>query len=77
MGGRLHRERQRANARDLQRRFSLKKSYCPNCKELLVDGGHFVPPCFGDRGFFYCDKKEVTDAAKTESTDVHAKMCGL
>jgi hypothetical protein len=65
MGGRLHRERLRANARDLQRRFAPKKSYCPNCKELLVNGGHFVPPSFGDPGIFICQKKEKANDVST------------
>jgi hypothetical protein len=28
---------------------------CPNCKE---PGAHFVPPSFGDPGFYICNKKE-------------------
>lgn len=27
---------------------------CSNCGEY---GSHFVPPCFGDAGFFICEKK--------------------
>ena len=27
---------------------------CPNCGE---EGPHFVPPCFGDPGFFHCKPK--------------------
>ena len=27
---------------------------CPNCGEY---GAHFVPPSFGDEGFFICEKK--------------------
>jgi hypothetical protein len=68
MGGRLQRERMRANARDLQRRFFPQKRECPNCKQILTAGesGHFVPPCFGDKGFFYCEKKV---SSLTSSTD--------
>ena len=37
----------------------LKTGTCPNCKQdLKIKEGHFVPPCFGDKGFFICDKKE-------------------
>lgn len=28
---------------------------CPNCGE---EGQHFVPPCFGDPGFFHCKPKD-------------------
>lgn len=28
---------------------------CPNCKEY---GAHFVPPSFGEKGFFHCKKAE-------------------
>lgn len=27
---------------------------CSNCGETLYSGGHFVPPCMGDPGFFSC-----------------------
>lgn len=42
MGGRIHRERLRANARMLNARFGLQKRYCPNCKELLTTNGHYI-----------------------------------
>lgn len=31
---------------------------CINCGENISKGGHYVPPCFGDPGFFYCKPKE-------------------
>ena len=31
-------------------------SPCSNCGERT--GPHFVPPSFGDRGFFMCEKKK-------------------
>lgn len=34
---------------------ALASRPCSNCGEK---GPHFVPPCFGDPGFFICDKKE-------------------
>lgn len=58
MGGRIHRERLRANARALAKRFTPHKRVCPNCKEVLIDQGHFVPPGFGGPGIFICTKKE-------------------
>jgi len=30
---------------------------CPNCGEK---GPHFIPPGFGDKGFFTCKLKEIT-----------------
>lgn len=32
---------------------------CTNCGEI---GSHYVPPCFGDEGFFLCKKKEINIA---------------
>lgn len=34
---------------------------CPNCKAKLTrkESGHFVPPSFGDKGFFVCEKKDT------------------
>jgi hypothetical protein len=34
-----------------------KKRFCLNCGEDISNGGHFVPPCFGDKGMFICEKK--------------------
>lgn len=33
-----------------------KSSPCPNCGERT--GGCFMPPCFGDDGFFVCEKQD-------------------
>jgi hypothetical protein len=38
--------------------FLTKEQYdalrkCPNCGK---EGPHFVPPSFGDEGFYFCDK---------------------
>jgi hypothetical protein len=37
------------------RRSLPPKNRCPNCKELTHDG-HYVPPNFGDEGFYICEK---------------------
>jgi hypothetical protein len=38
----------------------LLTGVCPNCLEPLKNNeGHFVPPCFGDAGFFHCNKTEI------------------
>lgn len=34
------------------------KIICPNCGEI---GPHFVPPSFGDEGFFICKPKTKTN----------------
>ena len=31
-------------------------SFCPHCK--TDEGPHFVPPCFGEPGFFLCGTPE-------------------
>jgi hypothetical protein len=31
---------------------ALTRHTCPNC---LKPGSHFVPPMFGERGFYICD----------------------
>lgn len=36
------------------REFERNPSFCPNCGER---GSHFVPPNFGDNGFYICVKK--------------------
>ena len=35
---------------------------CPNCGEY---GPHFVPPSFGEPGFFICEKKIFKISTKT------------
>lgn len=37
---------------------------CINCNELTYSG-HFVPPCFGDEGFWICD---ITNADIVDGT---------
>ena len=32
---------------------------CINCGEDISKGGHFVPPCVGDVGFFICKPKGI------------------
>lgn len=34
-----------------------RKRKCMNCEEI-VTSGHFVPPSFGEEGFFICKTKE-------------------
>lgn len=38
-----------------KRVLQAKAIACPNCGEM---GAHFVPPSFGDPGFFFCVKAE-------------------
>jgi hypothetical protein len=57
---RRQRNSNRLNARKLKIAASLKnpkqyRSICMNCGEL---GPHFIPPCFGDPGFYACEKKK-------------------
>jgi hypothetical protein len=35
-----------------------KPPVCVNCGEDISKGGHYVPPSTGDKGFFYCEKKD-------------------
>ena len=64
MGGRIHRERLRANARMLDLRFNINKRYCINCGELLTTGGHYVHVSQwegypeGVFGIWTCEKKQ-------------------
>lgn len=54
MGGR-HRQRQKKRQKQgdgFSREFRQRLKKCMNCGE---DGPHFVPPSFGDKGFFMCD----------------------
>ena len=44
--------RERANRRKARSWHLYAKSKCPRCGG---EGPHFVPPCFGDPGFFVCD----------------------
>jgi len=38
------------------RKFGFPRGECPNCREK---GAHFVPPSFGDPGFFICESKRI------------------
>lgn len=42
--------------RSAERKLASKLRMCWNCGE---PGPHFVPPSFGDPGFYICEKKEV------------------
>jgi len=55
MSNRKQRESNRANHRKLM--ATLKTNECMNCHELIA-GGHFVPPSFGEEGFFVCTTPE-------------------
>lgn len=51
---------------------------CPNCGEY---GPHFVPPSFGDKGFFICEKKDLKDGKeeimfKHGATNLICSVCG-
>ena len=35
--------------------MSDKPNLCYNCHHSLAKGGHFVPPSFGDPGFYACE----------------------
>lgn len=48
--------RDRARRKKKQSKFFLPVGRtCSNCGEA---GPHFIPPSFGDRGFYTCIKKE-------------------
>lgn len=51
-----------------QSQKSKRPKKCPNCGK---DGTHFVPPSFGDKGFFICgnieEKEEVILPNNTNS----------
>lgn len=36
----------------------MRAGHCPRCGEK---GAHFVPPSFGDPGFYICEAKEASD----------------
>jgi hypothetical protein len=65
---RKQREMNRANARDLRKRFG-KKPVCPNCGQ---HGSHFVPPFLGESGFFVCGAIAELEAEIGPSKDLHA-----
>ena len=47
------RTQNRATAKKLKNSLPIK-TICPECGESTT--GHFVPPSFGEEGFFVCDK---------------------
>lgn len=47
---------------------------CPNCGEYAA---HFVPPSFGDPGFFICEKRITKENTKTnQPLDSDTKSSG-
>lgn len=56
------RRQNRATAEDLCRKLPATRT-CPNCKQPTPDG-HFVPPSFGDRGFFVCSIANAYQASE-------------
>lgn len=50
MSGKKQREKLRANYRKAVSDLRI----CPNCLKQGT-GGCYVPPCFGDPGFFVCE----------------------
>lgn len=46
-------------------------SKCVRCGE---DGPHFVPPCFGETGFFICDPNDGPRPSRTP--DNYVMPCG-
>lgn len=48
---------------------------CPNCGEKLEGSGHFVPPCFGEKGFFICGV--VDYESKVKEIWLEAKVQGV
>jgi hypothetical protein len=65
MSNRKQRESNRANWRKLM--ASLKTNECSNCHEL-ISGGHFVPPSFGEEGFFVCNNEEKSNERQQDRT---------
>lgn len=48
------RDKNRENHYKLERKFRKFIPVCVNCGEK---GSHFVPSCFGENSYFYCDEK--------------------
>jgi hypothetical protein len=46
----------------VKRHLAERQRICPNCREPLTDGGHFVPPSLGERGFFICQELKALEA---------------
>lgn len=53
----------RATAAKLRLSLPVEKQFskCINCGEY---GAHFVPPCFGESGFFHCESSEFSYSEK-------------
>ena len=49
----LRRDRNRRNKKEPVTKIKTVRTTCPNCGN---PGPHFVPPSFGDIGFFICKK---------------------
>jgi len=54
-----NRETYNALMGQLEAQGKLNRPPCSNCGK---PGAHFVPPSFGDEGFFSCDKRQVAQA---------------
>ena len=55
--------------------MTTKPNTCYNCGHDLSKGGHFVPPSFGDEGFYACkafcpECQRIIDDATEESPRV-------
>ncbi len=55
-------QKNRRTARQLLLR-NPPKNQCPNCGEY-THHGHFAPPCFGEEGFYMCDRDVQLTATK-------------
>jgi hypothetical protein len=57
----------------VKRHLAERQRICPNCREPLTDGGHFVPPSLGERGFFICQELKALEA-KPMSDEGRARL---
>lgn len=53
-----------------EKNMPKKPSICINCGK---EGSHFVPPCLGEDGFFWCDRLEESKTPPKTLTE----FCGL
>jgi hypothetical protein len=60
MGNRRQRNRQGTNCHSI----GEKPAICGNCGEMGF--GHFCPPCFGEAGFYSCEKLIVEPEPEPE-----------
>jgi len=58
----LQRLQQAIERGETERVLRERQRICPNCREPLTDGGHFVPPSLGERGFFICQELKALEA---------------